>query len=78
MKIYELVSELCYLGFEQTIAIKVIEHFMKSFEWELEMELTSEQAQQVLTYAIELLKLIPLPFLQDSNDMSIVLEQLLR
>lgn len=77
MKIYELVAELCYLGFDQTIAVKVIEHFMKSFEWELEMELTSEQAQQVLTYAIDLLKLVPLPFLQDSNEMSVVLEQML-
>lgn len=77
MKIYELVAELCYLGFDQAIAIKVVEHFMKSFEWELEMELTSEQAQQVLTYAIELLKLVPLPFLQDSSEISVVLEQIL-
>lgn len=77
MKIYELVAELCYLGFDQTIAIKVVEHFMNSFEWELEMELTSEQAQQVLTYAIELLKLVPLPFLQDSSEISVVLEQIL-
>ena len=50
---------------------------MKSFEWELETELTSEQTEQVLNYGIELLKLVPFPFLQDSNEMSVVLKQLL-
>lgn len=77
MKVYEVVAELCFLGFEQSIALQVVEHFLKSFEWELETELTEEQSKQILDYGLQLLKILPLNFLQDAKGLSVVLKQLL-
>ena len=74
MKVYEVVAELCFLGFEQSIALQVVEHFLKSFEWEL---LTEEQSKQILDYGLQLLKILPLNFLQDAKGLSVVLKQLL-
>ena len=61
MKVYEVVAELCFLG----------------FKWELETELTEEQSKQILDYGLQLLKILPLNFLQDAKGLSVVLKQLL-
>lgn len=78
MKIYELIAELCYLGFDENNAISVVEHYLKPFEWELEDEVTTKQAKQILDYAIQLFKLVPISFLKDSKDLPLFLKQLIK